>query len=178
MVRAIQATMVCVALLATMNGRVQADTIVYWAGGSSFNDSTQAFTGFTADSLTAIDNGQFDAYWHNHGGAPPLNLQLDIELDNSWTTIWSTTTNDSLNHLLTEIPTTLSFSLGTVTGLRFLSDPNQNQTFHGFSNFGTYGSNATDFTFATSEVPTPSSFAALIGMGLMGLVAVRRRRKK
>ena len=30
----------------------------------------------------------------------------------------------------------------------------------------------------TAAVPTPSSFAALIGMGLMGLVAVRRRRKK
>jgi len=31
---------------------------------------------------------------------------------------------------------------------------------------------------AQAAVPTPSSLTALIGMGLMGLVAVRRRRKK
>lgn len=32
--------------------------------------------------------------------------------------------------------------------------------------------------FLLTPVPTPSSFAALIGMGLMGMVAVVRRRKK
>ena len=51
--------------------------------------------------------------------------------------------------------------------------------FHSSSQHGDSGATATGFVNLTiTAVPAPSSFAALIGMGAMGLIAAARRRRK
>ncbi|MBI5085760.1 MAG: PEP-CTERM sorting domain-containing protein [Acidobacteria bacterium] len=155
--------LLCMALIAAP---ASAAVIVPWTGGSDFDDESIFFTGFTADSLTAITPAF--GYFHDHGNAPTT-FYLQIELNSVWTTIGSySTPPDNADHTLDNIagPYAVSFTPGTVTGLRLYSDPGVSWAFHGMST-------DTSFTF-DSKVPEPSTYA-LLGAGL-GLLALLRRR--
>ena len=100
-----------------------ASTRVDWTGSNNFNDAQITFAGLQANKLVDIyGSGLYEACCHTGS----TNFTLQIDLDSHWTTIlqWSTT-GDEITHALGGlVPTEISFSQGTVSGIKLTSDPN------------------------------------------------------
>ena len=154
----------------------QAGFIVNWTTQGGTNDfdgltgiNTISFAGFQANELTSITGS---GYFHSHSGAPTT-ADLQIRLDGNWTSLFTmTSTNgspDATNTFALHTPASTSFALGTVDGLRFLSDIQHLNTFHGFFD-ETFTFNAVD----AQATPEPASMA-LLAMG-GGLLAVGRKK--
>lgn len=176
-------------LMFTCGGMADA-AIVSWttAGGQtittdvntiSFNDATLTFaSGFFANQLldvtdTGTSFGSDLAAFHNHSGVAQT-VTLDLLVDGNWQTVWSNfnPVSDNIYHGIdTSIPTPISFTGGMVTALRFTSDPNANQTFHGFDS-------TLQFNFQTTQaVPEPTTLT-MFGLGAVGLSLIGYRRRK
>ena len=147
----------------------QAGNMVSWTGAANFDDDEISFAGFIANQLTDISG---PGYYHNHGSSGPV-FELDIELDGNWTNIYSDApVGSNIDYQISSITTPISFTQGTVTGLRWTSAPNVGQSYHGFSS-------ATAFAFDnTQTVPEPTSLA-MFCVGAAGCAfAGRIRRRK
>ncbi len=87
--------------------------------------------------------------------------------------------SDLMEYIIDETPThpsSIVTSVITFDMSRYAAGPLQfPASTSSIPSAGFFGGNV---RFASEAVPTPSSFAALIGMGLMGLVAVARRERK
>jgi hypothetical protein len=163
---------VAVVAMAVVTSGARAQTVV-WTGPSDGDTSSPmeiSFAPFAASSLDSITGG---GYAHNHGNLGVV-FGLDLHLNGSWQTV-KTWTLDGSDHLLGE-EAPVSFSSGTVDGLRLTDSPEVGNGYHGM--YGSYlDGNVTAFNFSnTSAVPEPSAFAMLAGSGLGGLLLLRRRR--
>jgi hypothetical protein len=151
-------------------GKVVADTSVpvSWGGSSTFTAETFEFSPFTANSVLGISGSGF---FHSHDGTT-VPVEFDVILNGSLTSLDSTTSNSTASVPVGDLfgPYPLTFSQGTVSGIRFSTiDPGQ---FHGF------GSTSIVFNSPAGPTPTPEpSLLLLFGSGLVGLAALRKRLK-
>lgn len=155
-------------------GKVVADTSVpvSWGGSSTFTAETFEFSPFIANSVLDISGSGF---FHSHSGAT-VPVEFDVILNGALTSLNSTTSNSSASVSVGSLfgPFPLTFSQGTVSGVRFsTTDPGQ---FHGF------GSTSIAFNSPAGPGPGPTptpepSLLLLFGSGLVGLAALRGRFK-
>jgi hypothetical protein len=111
-----------VAMAFAVSSGASASTTVTWTGSSSFNDASVTFAGFTANQLTGIGgSGTYDGvFWQ------PTSFSLLIDLNGAWTDVldWSVAKYDNNNYSLSSLLTSpISFSTGTVTGIKLTSAP-------------------------------------------------------
>ena len=103
---------------------------VTWTGPSDFDTETITFPGFVANELTSITG---PGYYHNHSFSSPT-FTMEVQLDGVWTQIFSDTPPSSVSDFfVTAIPTPISFSLGTVTGIRFSVSLPVGAAYHSFA---------------------------------------------
>lgn len=144
---------------------------VPWTGSNTFSDESITFTGFTADSITAITGSGFS---HVHSPPSANTASIDVDLNGALTTVGSLPGDPNGGHvLLSSISVPLVFPQGTITGLRISTTGGAE--FHAFSD--------EVFTFNSPEpsppsggpaaVPEPSTLL-LLGSGLIGLVGFRK----
>ena len=149
-----------------------------------FDDGYLTFnTSFVASSIDSITS-QYGMF-HGHGGINSFNI--DVKLNGVWTNVYtSAQVNNSspddiqFNGLITP-GNEILFSSGVVSGLRLYSTNYVGNAFHGLYDYGTnYGAGYEDtvFNFGTlggAGVPAPGALA-LLGLGLLGLGGLRRKR--
>lgn len=155
-----------------LNGGSSA-TIGLDSSSSFFLDFTTALgtTGTRGDFRFVVQNGS-QLYVSNtvyaNNGAGTATLSGSALLNETWAA-YNPTSSDL------RLPTS-SFSaqtLNNITGVGFAWSVNN---FGGNVNGGDAQFGVDRFSFAASPIPEPSSFAALAGLGALGLVATRRRR--
>jgi len=134
------------------NGVVSGDYVAY-------NEYAQVAT--VTDTLFNFDGAYLTAAWNN-------GLSIDVKGYLNNVEIYSQTVVVD-----TTGPTWFEFNYDGVDAVTFSSYGGVDA---GLDGGGTHFA-MDDFTF-NGEVPTPSSLAALLGMGVMGMIAVRRRRKR
>ena len=143
---------------------------------TDFNNASQTFAGVTADELE-LDLTNIGSQVHSHGG--PMTWSINATIDGVLTTIYTGSFAASGTTFMNPLPA-ISFGQGVVTSLGFTSSPGQNQSYHGFLDGATYGSQAMQFSLNAvgNAVPEPGVWAMLIvGFGLVG-GAMRQRRRQ
>jgi hypothetical protein len=152
----------------------KASISVNWGGPNNVVDADYLFAGFVANQLTSITG---PGYSHNHGNTSVV-FTIGLRVDGNWVTIDSWSQN-SADHLLSErtLGGPISFSGGTVDGIRLTSNPDVNQAYHNMNT-----NPPTVFTFDSvqsgSVVPEPSSIGiwSIFGLAISGVVVWRRKK--
>jgi hypothetical protein len=178
----LRTSLILVAFVLLGGLRANATTIVTWNGPSDFNDATITFAPFLASVLldvtdTNLDDG--DAQVHNHSTTVPMTADLEILLNGVWTNLWTAAVPLSAAPLyLTTIPSA-NFSLGMVSGIRLLSNPDQFDSYHSLRTNADV-TKGLQFTFdakGVASVPEPTSLL-LFGTGIAGLAAGRLKQRR
>lgn len=145
---------------------------------SHFNDATLTFaSGIVANQLFDVTDSQVLARFQN-GSSGAQTVTLDLLVDGNWQIVWSNFNPivDNIGHVIdTSIPTPIAFTGGTVTAMRFTSDPNglgAQNTFAGFD-----GSLKFDFRQTAAAVPEPATLT-MFGISALGFAGAALRRRK
>lgn len=143
---------------------------------SDFDFGTLTFnTSFVASSIDSITSSS-GSFFHGHGS--PNTFNIDVNLNGVWTHVYTSAIVDNstpdeiyFNGLITP-GNEILFTSGVVSGLRIYGTNYVGFAFHSFNN------NGTTFNFGNlggAGVPAPGALA-LMGLGLLGLGASRRRK--
>jgi hypothetical protein len=140
---------------------------------SDFDTCTLSFAPQGASELTSINN-PVDAEYHTHGNATAVH-SLEVHVNGGWVTLWSVTGSDT-DELVADITTPISFTGGTVDGIRFTVSEPIDQAYHSFPDGMT-------FTFSGTgappvDVPTLPELALImlmLAMAGLGVYSQRRR---
>jgi hypothetical protein len=144
-------------------------TTVSWTGSSDFDNEAITFAPIQASQMQFLDGG-WDGYqfaeYHSHGGS--VTAELNLQLNGVWTNVYTGSVTGGQDFWLNGL--TVNFDSSQVTGAQWTTPTPQYQTYHGFYNVGL------DFT-DPNPVPEPTT-VALFGLGLMGVMASRRKATK
>jgi hypothetical protein len=163
---------------------------INWNGSTDFNDNTITFSGFTANTLTDITGSGTLSSGRNVG---LVTGYLDLYINGSWVNIWSGSVDDDWHTAnpssisLASILTPITFTSGTITGLRLTSNPNgdvHDGNGYNYNDVGGWNCQSdTSFIFNTVTsntpiIPTPDagSSIVLLGSALAALGFIARRR--
>ena len=145
------------AMAFAVSSGASASTTVTWDGYSSFNDDSITFAGFTANQLTSIGGpGTYDGV-----GYQSTTFSLLIDLNGSWADIkdWTVAKNNYSNYSLSSLLAgPISFSTGTVTGIKLTSNPDGSffdPNYNGFVSwclFDCEHGDAETFTFTNASI--------------------------
>jgi len=167
-----------VVVLLGLSTAVRADTVLTWGVGGTlttdvlsgdFNTATWTFaTSFPASSLSWSGDG----YLHSHNGGV-VNGTMELNVNGNWTSV-STFNTTSLSGLPISTLSPINFSGGTVSGIRFSSAPQQNQSYHNFTGDVLTFSGSGDA--AAAPLPGVALAGAFLLTGVRGKGLLRRRR--
>ncbi len=166
-------------------GEANAGVIINWTGGSNFDIETITFAPTIANAIVAINGSDSTnytgdpmmagAFAHAHGGS--TTMFIDVNLNGVWTNVYSHPVGGSPDEFfISSITTPITFSLGTVDGLRVYTDVIIGNAFHQWQG----GSAPPSFTFDTvtaSAVPEPATMT-MLGIGVAGMFGYGLRRRR
>lgn len=173
----------------------QAAAVADGNGYGFFNSSATSHFGFTTEynGATPLTTASISEVSFVQGNAVAYQFRVAIQTGGNWyvtttalagtvadqATFTSAPTKLTFSGLNTASWSALSFTAGSALSIGSAATLPGNSTITGFGLYATTGTAGTgrfdDFT--VTAIPEPSTFAALAGLGVLGLAASRRRRQ-